>query len=126
MASYVIPPVPVYDPEVRRLENLDPANASTIFNPILGKMVINTAAVKVVADSAFSMASTGADDIADLESRLDTADGDITGLDGRLGLVETALHNRIVTNIFMITFDSLNGLTVANGIWNKSARRLEV
>jgi len=47
---YEIPEEPVYDPNVRKLQNDDDANAETVFNPTLAKMVENTAAVKKQLD----------------------------------------------------------------------------
>jgi hypothetical protein len=118
MANYPIPGTPVYNPAVRQLENTDPANATTIFNPTVGQMVMNTVAVKVTADGA---ATSAANALAEANQNT----GDITDLDGRLSQVEDSLQNGITANKFVVTFDTLNGLTLTNGIWNTTARRLE-
>lgn len=48
---YEIPENPVYDQEIRALQDGDPARASTVFNPVLGKMIVNTHAVKLAGDA---------------------------------------------------------------------------
>ncbi len=55
---YPIPDEPVYDPEVRELLDSDPASATDTFNPTLGKMVENTAAVARMADESLEAAET--------------------------------------------------------------------
>jgi hypothetical protein len=46
MANYEIPENPVYDENIRKLENTDPADADGIFNPLFQKLVGNIHAVK--------------------------------------------------------------------------------
>ncbi|WP_195985390.1 hypothetical protein [Clostridium sp. D33t1_170424_F3] len=48
---YVIPENPSYDPNIRALQDGDPARASTVFNPVLGKIIENTHAVKLAGDA---------------------------------------------------------------------------
>lgn len=48
---YVIPENPAYDPNIRALQDGDPARASTVFNPVLEKMITNTHAVKLAGDA---------------------------------------------------------------------------
>ena len=48
--KYPIPENPQYNPDIRKLQDSDPARASTIFNPLLQQMIENTAAVKKQAD----------------------------------------------------------------------------
>ena len=47
---YPIPKNPVYDPNIRALQNSDPANADTVFNPLLAQLISNIHAVKLLAD----------------------------------------------------------------------------
>ena len=48
---YVIPEDPTYNPEIRALQDSDPARATTVFNPVLQQMIENTHAVKLAADA---------------------------------------------------------------------------
>ena len=48
--NYPIPKNPVYDPNIRALQNSDPANADTVFNPLLAQLISNIHAVKLLAD----------------------------------------------------------------------------
>ena len=118
MANFFIPTPPVYNPNVRELENTDPADATVIFNPTLRPMVVNTAAVKVTADGAAANATTALG-IAQGNA------GDITSLDGRLTQLELEVENSLTANPFIVSFASLAGLTIANGIWNTTFRRME-
>ncbi len=46
MANYLIEESPEYDNEIRKLEDTDPARASTIFNPLFSKIINNVEALK--------------------------------------------------------------------------------
>ena len=46
MANYTIPTNPIYNATIRKLEDSDPASASTIFNPLIQQLIENTHAVK--------------------------------------------------------------------------------
>lgn len=46
MEYYNIPENPVYSEEIRRLKNSDPASADPTFNPLISRLIENTAAVK--------------------------------------------------------------------------------
>lgn len=48
---YIIPEEPVYNPSLRALKNTDPANAETVFNPLLLQMICNTHATYLLAES---------------------------------------------------------------------------
>lgn len=48
--NYPVPEKPVYDPNIRALQNSDPANADTVFNPLLAHLISNIHAVKLLAD----------------------------------------------------------------------------
>lgn len=50
MGNYNIPENPVYSAEIRRLENTDPASADPTFNPLISRLIENTAAVKVTGE----------------------------------------------------------------------------
>ena len=50
MANYTIPTNPVYNATIRKLEDSDPASASTIFNPLIQQLIENTHAVKKSVD----------------------------------------------------------------------------
>lgn len=50
MANYTIPADPTYSTEIRKLEDTDPASASTIFNPLIQQLIENTHAVKKSVD----------------------------------------------------------------------------
>lgn len=48
--NYPIPDAPVYDPNIRALQDSDPASASSVFNPLLTQLISNIHAVKLLAD----------------------------------------------------------------------------
>ena len=50
--NYPIPEQPVYNPNIRALQDSDPARASTVFNPLFERLIENTHAVKKAADAA--------------------------------------------------------------------------
>lgn len=50
MANYTIPTNPIYNATIRKLEDSDPASASTIFNPLIQQLIENTHAVKKSVD----------------------------------------------------------------------------
>ena len=50
--NYPVPEQPVYNPNIRQLQDSDPARASTIFNPLFTQLIENIHAVKKSADAA--------------------------------------------------------------------------
>lgn len=44
--KYLIPASPQYSEDIRKLQDSDPASASTVFNPLIERLIENTAAVK--------------------------------------------------------------------------------
>ena len=50
MANYDVPTNPTYNANIRKLEDTDPASASTIFNPLIQQLITNTHAVKKSVD----------------------------------------------------------------------------
>jgi len=53
--TYSIPENPVYHPEIRALQDSDEACASTVFNPLIQRLVSNIHAVKKIADGKASL-----------------------------------------------------------------------
>ncbi len=53
--SYVLPESPVYNESIRKLRNTDPANAETVFNPLIQALVNNIHFVKKGFDNAVSV-----------------------------------------------------------------------
>jgi len=51
MDNYPIPANPVYNEEIRALQNTDPASATDTFNPLIARLIENTAAVKKQAST---------------------------------------------------------------------------
>lgn len=49
----------------------------------------------------------------------------ITELESRTSRVEDGLFNNITGNPFLVTFDSLTGIMITKGIWNKGSKRIE-
>ncbi len=62
MANYEVPENPTYNANIRKLEDTDPASASTIFNPLIQQIVTNTHAVKKSVDSLNDSANTAANE----------------------------------------------------------------
>lgn len=50
MANYDIPANPTYNTAIRKLEDTDPASATSIFNPLIQQLINNTHAVKKSVD----------------------------------------------------------------------------
>lgn len=51
MANYDIPTNPTYNTAIRKLEDTDPASATSIFNPLIQQLINNTHAVKKSVDA---------------------------------------------------------------------------
>lgn len=49
----------------------------------------------------------------------------IAGLEGRVARVEDGLFNNITGNPYLVSFDSLEGITLVKGIWNAMLNRIE-
>lgn len=62
--------------------------------------------------------------VAALEMAQNNA-GSIANLNGRLLQVEDSVFNEITANLFTVTFDTLTGLNVVRGIWNRTHHRIE-
>lgn len=73
--NYPIPKNPVYDPNIRALQNSDPANADTVFNPLLTQLINNIHAVKQLADGKADGSSmqVALQDIANTFDTINTA-----------------------------------------------------
>lgn len=113
MAYYEIPEKPRYEPEVRRLEPRDFAHAVTVFNPLLGRLVENDAAIKAVLDAHESA--------TDAHAELRNA---IAELDARVAMIELRYNTNVTGNPYAVTFENLTGLNVA-GVWNTGLKRIE-
>lgn len=57
-SNYIINPNPTYDPAIRALQDSDPAHASTVFNPLIEKIVNNVHAVKLAGDDLATKVET--------------------------------------------------------------------
>ena len=81
--NYPIPENPVYDPNIRALQDSDPASASSVFNPLLVQLISNIHAVKLLAD--------------------DKADGDsmqvaLQNIANTFNTINTALNGKAASN----------------------------
>ena len=54
-SNYPIAENPVYNPEIRALQDSDPARASTVFNPLFSQLIDNTHAVKKEVENKVEM-----------------------------------------------------------------------
>lgn len=63
------------------------------------------------ASAASAAASQALNRVADIESRM--------------ARVEDGLFNNITGNPFLVSFDSLDGITLVKGIWNRERQRIE-
>ena len=73
--NYPISDAPVYDPNIRALQDSDPASASGVFNPLLAQLINNIHAVKLLADGKANGESMQAalQDIANTFDTINTA-----------------------------------------------------
>lgn len=62
--NYPVPEQPVYNPNIRRLQDSDPARASTIFNPLFTQLIENIHAAKKTADAAQAAAEEAGESAA--------------------------------------------------------------
>lgn len=49
----------------------------------------------------------------------------VAGIDSRLSLIELRLKTEVTGNQFNVTFDTLDGVGLATGVWNDKAARVE-
>jgi len=57
--NYPVPQNPVYNTEIRALQDSDPASASTIFNPLIKALIGNTHFLKLLTDALEKVAFSG-------------------------------------------------------------------
>ena len=77
-----------------------------------------SAALKAAWNAA---AETAAKAAADAAQALNLA----AGLESRVSRVEDGIYNNITGNPFLVSFDSLDGIILAKGVWNEAQHRVE-
>ncbi len=82
------------------------------------RIVHITADERAAWNEASATAKKAAADAADAVQR-------ITTLEGRVSHVEDGLFSNITGNPFLVSFDSLSGVKLVKGIWNKEQQRIE-
>lgn len=91
---YTVPEEPEYDELIRRIENGDPVNAEDILNPVIIRLIENTAAVKRQADRLLlalgSLTTEGGDLDQALAQKVDSNDSRLT--DARTPKAHAASH----------------------------------
>lgn len=81
--NYPIPEQPVYNPNIRALQDSDPARASTVFNPLFERLIENTHAVKKTADAAQAAAEAAGESAGSaIPATQKGAPGGLAELDG--------------------------------------------
>ena len=81
--NYPIPEQPVYNPNIRALQDSDPARASTVFNPLFERLIENTHAVKKAADAAQAAAEAAGESASGaIPAAQKGAPGGLAELDG--------------------------------------------
>jgi len=76
----------------------------------------------------FALSNEAQQSIYDGTFALQTAQGNankIAEMDGRVTHIESSLAQGITANPFNISFSTLAGISVARGIWNVAAARIE-
>lgn len=76
--NYPVPEKPVYDPEIRALQDSDPASASTVFNPLFERLITNIHALKLLADGKANGDSMQ-EALQDIASTFDTINTSLNG-----------------------------------------------
>lgn len=198
MADYEISDEPIYNAKIRRLENSDPASANPTFNPLISRLIENTAAVKNdaegralidlsnVSNDVFKNKSveSGTPENVASKDELDVHvnDGDIhvsadqtevyqiavvdlgkhvndtdihvnaekqtlwtdgvhTAEQGAaeaqaamekalknerlIAELELSMYSNVTKNPFSVGFDTLTGIKIIKGVWNKGKQRIE-
>ena len=128
--NYNLQENPVYNTQIRALQDSDPARASTVFNPLLEAMLNNTHAVKLAEEEHATDADRhitaperqGWDAGAQIALE---ASNQASTLEGRVGRLEDGLYNNITGNPFLLTFGDLEGVVLTKGVWNKQRQRVE-
>ena len=67
----------------------------------------------------------GAEQAAADANRVTEALNAIAGIESRVSRVEDGLFNNITGNPFLVSFDSIDGITLVKGIWNEERKRIE-
>ena len=81
--NYPIPENPVFNMNIRALQDSDPASASTIFNPLIERLIENLCALKLLLDG-----KVGADGMQEA----------LTGINNSLSEINTALAGKAAAN----------------------------
>ena len=115
--NYPVPEAPVYEPEIRALQDSDPASASTVFNPLIERLIANIHAVKQLADGkavlsadgkvpleqlpmagALSAGSENPVSAAVVYAALQTIDTSLSNINTALNTLNTALGGKAASN----------------------------
>ncbi len=146
---YELPENPTYREDIPKLTQDDPVDADGVVNPLIQKILENIHAVKKKLNG-FQASKGRPDGIASLDSSgkvpaaqlpdidvsgsINTHNDDpaahpalrtlISALDIRVALLELMYGTEVSGNPFVVTFGSLNDLTVS-GVWNAPMERIE-
>lgn len=85
--TYPVPENPVYNPEIRALQDTDPAQATGVFNPLFEQLIENTHATKLAGDANAVRIEEVAENAGDA-SEIKLADG--TNVEDAIGALEEA------------------------------------
>lgn len=115
--NYPIPANPVYDPEIRALQDSDPASASSVFNPLFERLITNIHALKLLADGKAELSEDGKVQLEQLPMAgvlSDTSNNPVSSavVYAALSEINTAIEN--VNNAITIINNALGGKAASN------------
>lgn len=115
--NYPVPAVPVYDPEIRALQDSDPASASTVFNPLFERLITNIHALKLLADGKAELSEGGKVPLSQLPmagALSSTSNNPVSSavVYAALSEINTAIEN--VNNAITIINNALGGKAASN------------
>lgn len=115
MAFYEIEANPDYIEEIRRLENTDPANAETIFNPLFSRVINNIEALKRASEASVTEIKEGltrvASDLAMIAFKLTTKD-----------FIDTAGMKQVIVD----TVEAAEAVTIISGVFDNLNKKVYI
>jgi len=100
-----------------KMENYDTAIAGLIAHTEDTDIHV-TAAERATWNTGAQTAAQAAENASDALNR-------VASLESRVARVEDGLFNNITGNPYLVSFDSIDGITLTKGIWNAARQRIE-
>jgi hypothetical protein len=110
--NYPIPANPTYNPNIRALQDADPASATNTFNPLIQQLIDNTHAVKLTTDTLNGGLTQAQSDIANILTQISALTGfDIAGASDTYANLPAAAGEGLGTLYIVQTDETHSGQT---------------